>query len=127
MKNLKSWGFDNIEDLLLDWENDHVNNWDANNLLTKILTWQNSNIGNGPIYKGDYLKALKSIKAKTILMPCSDDLYFPPEDNRLESNYINNAELRIFNSSWGHCVANPGNDKGFELALDQAINDLLTY
>ena len=60
-------------------------------------------------------------------MPCSHDLYFPPEDNKLELNYIKNAELRIYNSNWGHCVANPGNDKGFELALDQAIKDLLYY
>ena len=25
----------NVEELLVDWENDHVNNWDANNLLNK--------------------------------------------------------------------------------------------
>ena len=58
-------------------------------------------------------------------MPCSNDLYFPPEDNEFEAKHIKNAELRTYNSVWGHCVANPGNDKGFETALDQAVNDLL--
>ena len=38
---------------------------------------------------------------------------------------MKNAELRKFDSVWGHCVANPGNDKNFEVALDNAINDLL--
>ena len=28
-------------------------------------------------------------------------------------------------SAWGHCVANPGNDHGFEVALDKGIQDLL--
>ena len=48
------------------------------------------------------------------------------KDNEFEVKHINNAELRTYNSIWGHCVANPGNDKDFEIALDQAINDLLT-
>ena len=28
----KKLGFETLEDLLVDWEDDHVNNWDANNL-----------------------------------------------------------------------------------------------
>ena len=47
------------------------------------------------------------------------------KDNEFEAKHIKNAELRTYNSVWGHCVANPGNDKGFEIALDQAVNDLL--
>ena len=58
-------------------------------------------------------------------MPCSHDLYFPPEDNEFEAKHIKNAELRKYESVWGHCAANPGNDKGFEIALDNAINELL--
>jgi len=121
----KKLGFNSIEELLIDWENDHVKNWDANNLLTKLLTWQKGDISTGPIYNGNFIKALNGIKAKAILMPCSHDLYFPPEDNEFEAKHIKNAEIRTYNSIWGHCVANPGNDKGFEVALDQAINDLL--
>ena len=40
--------------------------------------------------------ALKSIKAKTILMPCSQDLYFPTEDNAIEASFIANVEFRPF-------------------------------
>ena len=124
-KTYKQLGFKNVEELLIDWENDHVNNWDANNLLTKLLTWQKNDISVGPIYNNNFTEALKRIKAKAILMPCSHDLYFPPEDNEFEVKHMQNAELRKFDSIWGHCVANPGNDKNFEVALDNAINDLL--
>ncbi|PPR50450.1 MAG: Homoserine O-acetyltransferase [Alphaproteobacteria bacterium MarineAlpha5_Bin5] len=121
----KKLGFQNVEELLVDWENDHVNNWDANNLLTKLLTWQKADISLGERYNGNFIEALKNITAKTIIIPCSHDLYFPPKDNEFEARHIKNSELRTYNSIWGHCVANPGNDKDFEIALDQAVNDLL--
>ena len=121
----KQLGYNSLEELLLDWENDHVNNWDANNLLSKLTSWQRSDISAGPTYKNNFVKALKNIKSRTILIPCSHDLYFPPEDNEFEALHIKNSELRIYNSIWGHCVANPGNDKDFESELDKAIKDLL--
>lgn len=121
----KKIGYETIEDLLVDWENDHIENWDANNLLTKLATWQSSDISVGPLYNGNFILALKSIKAKTILMPCTQDLYFPPKDNFIEARYIMNAEIRPFDSPLGHCVASPGNDLNFELSLDRAIVDLI--
>ena len=121
----KQLGFKTIEDLLLDWENDHIQNWDANDLLAKLATWQANDISIGPYYKSDFKKALQSIRARSILIPCTQDFYFPPEDNIIEAQHIPNVELRPYNSPWGHCVANPGNDPGFEAALDKGIQDLL--
>ena len=124
-KLYKKLGFNTIEDLLVNWENDHIENWDANNLLAKLATWQVNDISVGPHYKNDIKKALQSIRAQTILIPCTQDLYFRPEDNVFEAQHIPNVEIRPYDSPWGHCVANPGNDKGFEVVLDQAVNDLL--
>tara|TARA_B100000953_G_scaffold248696_1_gene211066 strand:- start:60 stop:848 length:789 start_codon:yes stop_codon:yes gene_type:complete len=121
----KKIGFKTAEDLLKDWENDHVKNWDANNLLTKIDTWQTANVSAGPVYNNDFKKALNSIKAKAILMPCNQDLYFRTKDNEIEAKLIPNVSLRPYNSPFGHCVANPGNDKNFELQLDKNIRELL--
>ena len=121
----KKIGFNTAEDLLLDWEKDHVKNWDANDLLTKLKTWQMANISLGPIYNNNFEKALKSIKAKTILMPCNQDLYFRTKDNEIESKYIKNSLVRPIDSPFGHCAANPGNDKNFELQLDKNISELL--
>ena len=124
-KLYKKLGFNTIEDLLVNWENDHIENWDANNLLAKLATWQVNDISVGPHYKNDIKKALQSIRAQTILIPCTQDLYFRPEDNVFEAQHIPNVEIRPYDSPWGHCVANPGNDKGFEVVLDQAVTDLL--
>ncbi len=72
------------------------------------------------------LKSLKSIRAKTILMPCNQDLYFRTEDNKFENKFIPYSFLRPIDSSYGHCAANPGNDKNFERQLDKNIKELLS-
>ena len=58
-------------------------------------------------------------------MPCNQDLYFRTEDNKFEAKHIKNALLRPIDSPFGHCSANPGNDKNFELNLDKNISELL--
>lgn len=121
----KSLGFETVEDLLVDWENDHLQNWDANDLLAKLWAWQQGDISANPLYGGDIRRALGAITAKAILIPCTTDLYFPPEDNEIEARFMPNAELRPFESPWGHCVATPGNEPAFAAFLDAALNELL--
>lgn len=123
-KLFKSLGFDTAEDLLAAWEQDHLN-WDANDLLAKLLTWQMCDISANPLYQHDFKRALNAIRARAILIPCRTDLYFPPEDNALEVAQMPNAELRVFDSPWGHCAAGPGNEPAFHRFLDQAIRELL--
>lgn len=118
-------GFETFEDLLMDWEEDHLN-WDANDLIAKIWTWQNGDISANDLYGGNFEAALGAIKAKAILIPCTTDLYFPPEDNEIEVRYMPNAELKPFASPWGHCVANPGNVPEFETFLDDCIRSVLS-
>ena len=120
----RNLGFETVEDLLQDWEKDHLN-WDANNLLAKLRTWQTADISTNPIYGSAFQLALGPIQAKTIVIACSSDLYFPPEDNKIEVQEMRNAELRIYDSPWGHCVASPGNDPKFTRFLDSAIAELL--
>jgi homoserine O-acetyltransferase len=117
-------GFDSAEELLQDWEQDHLD-WDANDLLCKLRTWQQGDISANPLYNGDFKAALNAIKAKTIVIVCDNDLYFRPEDNQIEIEHIAGGELRIYESPWGHCVASPGNDPEFERYLDRAISELL--
>ena len=117
-------GFDSAEELLQDWEQDHLD-WDANDLLCKLWTWQQGDISANPLYDGDFKAALSAIKAKTIVIVCDNDLYFRSEDNQIEIEHIADGELRIYESPWGHCVASPGNDPEFERYLDQAISELL--
>jgi len=117
-------GFETFEDLLVNWEQDHLN-WDANDLLAKLWTWQNADISANEIYRHDFHNALGAIRARAILVPCTQDLYFPPEDNEIEIRSMPNAELRPFDSPWGHCVASPGNEPAFARHLDQCARELL--
>ncbi|XSG83318.1 MAG: alpha/beta fold hydrolase [Methyloligella sp. ZOD6] len=119
-------GFETIEALLQDWEADHVDNWDANDLMAKLWAWQHGDISANKRYGGDMAKALGAISAKAILIPCTTDLYFPPEDNALEAERMLNAELRPYDSLLGHCAASPGKDEKFAAFLDEALSELLT-
>ncbi len=121
----RNLGYETPHALLDDWAEDHAENWDANDLLAKLKTWQMADISANPIYEGDIERALAGIKARAILIPCTNDLYFPPADNEFEVQHMLKAELRPFDSPWGHCVANPGNEPAFETFLDRAIRELL--
>ncbi len=119
-------GYDTAEELLLDWERYHLE-WDANDLLAKLWTWQRGDISANELYHGDFERALSAITARAIVMPCSTDLYFPPEDSQYEVAHMPNAELRVFDSPWGHCVASPGNVPAFHEYLDAAAAELLGH
>jgi len=117
-------GFDSVEGLARDWELDHLR-WDANDLLAKIWTWQNADISDNPIYRGDFDGALRAIRARAIVMPSSSDMYFVPEENEAEVERMPHAELRAFDTAWGHCVGSPGRVPEFQRALDDAAAELL--
>ena len=117
-------GFETVEDLLLDWERDHLT-WDANDLLHMLWSWQRGDISANPAYGGDIVAALGAIRARAIVAPCSTDLYFPPDDNAIEVGHMPCAELRVFDSPWGHCVASPGERPEFNRFIDDAMKQLL--
>jgi len=121
----KQLGYDSPMALMDDWAEDHAPNWDANDLLCKLATWQAGDVSAGPRFQGDFKAVLGSIKARSILMPCTQDLYFPPEDNEIEAALIPGAIFAPYNSDFGHCAANPGNDAGFTAQLDAHIATLL--
>jgi len=118
-------GYATIEDLLVDWEEEHVNDWDANDLLQMLWSWQKGDISANPLYGEDFPAALAAIRARAIVMPCTQDLYFPPEDSVIEVSHMAHAELRPFDSAFGHCAASPGALPAFDRFFDQAVADLL--
>ena len=124
-RHYRALGFETPEDLLVDWEHDHVDNWDPNNLFHKLHTWQAGDISANETYGGDIAKALGAIKAKAIVMPASTDLYFPPEDSVIEVSHMPNAELRVFDTVWGHCCASGNNEPAFHRFFDEAAAELL--
>ena len=85
---------------------------------------QHADISANELYQGNYEKALAAIKADTIIMPSSSDLYFTVEDATNEASKIDGAELRILKSHWGH-VAGEGLNDDDTRVIEQAIADLL--
>ncbi|MGK7937834.1 MAG: alpha/beta fold hydrolase [Xenococcaceae cyanobacterium] len=119
------FGYNSLEDYLLrGWEANYRKR-NPHNLLAMIDTWLCCDVSNNPIYQGDYHKALKSITAKTLVMPGTTDLYFTPEDCKLEADLIFNAEYLPIPSIWGHRAGNPYQNPEDEKFIKVAVNQLL--
>jgi homoserine O-acetyltransferase len=69
---------------------------------------------------------LAAIEARTIIMPCRTDLYFPPEDSGVEVQLLRRAELRILDSKFGHVAGGPGRIPRDTAFVEAAIADLLS-
>ena len=118
-------GFATLEDFVRDWEEDHLK-WDANDLIAKIWTWQHGDISDNEIYRGDFNARLQSIRARAIVHAVQHAICIScRQDNAAEVEAMRHAELRVFDSPWGHCVASPGRVPEFQRALDEAAAELL--
>ena len=95
-------GFTSVEDFLEGYWVTTFCGIDANDLLAQIDTWQSADISNNDVHNGNFEAALASIKARTFVMPCVSDAYFPPEDSENEVSHMTNAEYRPIRSQWGH-------------------------
>ena len=73
---------------------------------------------------GDLAKALARITAKTVVMPISTDMFFPPADCAAEQRLIPKGELKVIDSLWGH-IALFGLDAGYIEQVDRALKQLL--
>jgi homoserine O-acetyltransferase len=121
----KEMAYSSLEDFLVGfWEGFFLDRRDPNNLLTMLWTWQKGDIGKTPGFDGDHVKALQSIKAKTIVMPAEKDLYFPPEDEEYAVQYIPNGELRVIPGVWGHFAGGGANPVDIKY-IDDVLKELL--
>jgi len=120
-----SLGFSSLEDFLIrEWEASFLRR-DASNLLAMIDTWQRSDISDNDVYRGDLKAALGAIRAHTLIMPGSHDLYFTPEGSLAEAQQISHAEYRPIPSIWGHRAGNPARNPVDEAFIKRAVDELL--
>lgn len=78
---------------------------DANNIIYQSWAIINYNLGNTPGLNGDYYKALRKIKAKTILLTPPLDILVPIEGAIEASKYIEDATYIQIPSIHGHFAA----------------------
>lgn len=121
----RQFGYNSLEDYLLQgWEANYRQR-DPHDLIAMIDTWLRCDVGNTPVYQGDYNKALASIRARTLVMPATTDLYFTPEDCAAEAALISRAQYRPIPSIGGHRAGNPYQNPADESFIRQAVLELL--
>lgn len=117
-------GYESPAALLTAWEREHQA-YDADDLLCVLDSWQRANIADNERYRGDFQRALCAISARVVLMPSSTDLYFPPEDNRLELAHLRRGELRLIESPFGHVAGGPGRIAEDSALIERVLRELL--
>ncbi len=118
-------GYASLEDYLLRaWEASYRKR-DPHNLIAMLDTWLRCNISDNPVYQGDYAAALGAIRAKTLIMPATTDLYFTPADCAAEADLIAQAQYLPIPSIWGHRAGNPYQNPQDERFIREAIAHLL--
>jgi homoserine O-acetyltransferase len=118
-------GYSSLEDFLIrDWEASFLRR-DAANLLSMIETWKRSDISDNDRFHGDLAAALGSIRAKTLIMPSSTDLYFTPDDSLSDARLIPSAQYRPITSLWGHRAGNPVKSPEDQSFIKAAVAELL--
>ncbi|MGD9765284.1 MAG: alpha/beta fold hydrolase [Candidatus Binatia bacterium] len=117
-------GYDTLDDFLERYWEATFLAMDANDVLCQIATWRSADISDNPTYDGDFVRALRAIEARSFVMPCVNDAYFPPEDSRFEVSHMRHAELRPIDSQWGHWAGSGRNPEDTAF-IDRQLLELL--
>ncbi|SDU18533.1 alpha/beta fold hydrolase [Stappia sp. ES.058] len=123
-KTYTSLGYSSPRHLLDDWEQDHLA-WHPGDLASMLRTWRVFDIADTPEFRGDLDKALASIMARAVIVPCTTDLFFAVADSVQAVAGMRKATLKPYASDWGHCVALPGRNPAFTAFLNAILIDLL--
>jgi homoserine O-acetyltransferase/O-succinyltransferase len=116
--------FDSLEEFLAGFWEGLFADKDVDDLVVMLLTWQAADVSSNPAYGGDIKKALAAIRARTVVMPSTTDLYFTVEDSAAEAALIQGAELRCIASVFGH-AAGVGLNAADTAFIEQAIAEVL--
>lgn len=95
---------------------------DPNDLLCMAWKWQRGDVSRHT--NGDLKAALGRIKARTMVMPVSHDMFFPPADCEAEAKLVPHAQFKPLQSIDGH-LALFGMDPAFLQQLDENLKALL--
>ena len=76
-------------------------------------------MGDTPGFDGDVEKALASIKADVLYMPCETDMYFPLATFEYEAQFIPSVTFEPIRSIWGHLAGSGINPEDNKFIHDQ--------
>lgn len=93
-------GLESKESVLADFLDPLFMSMDPNTLLNNAWKWQRGDVSRHT--DGDLAAALGRVKAKTFVMPISEDMFFPVRDCAAEQALIPGSELRVIDDIAGH-------------------------
>lgn len=117
-------GFDNLQQLLDWWEQDHLA-MNHHDLLAVLDMWSRADISDNSRFNGDSQAALAAINMPCLIMPCSSDQYFLVEEAQADAARIQSARFSVMQSDWGHAAGGPGREANAMKQLYAALVDLL--
>lgn len=102
--------------------------FDANDWIAQTWAYDRHDVGTTPGFNGDTYKALKSVKAKAILINAPDDLYNPTEEAAEAARYIPDARYVALPSLQGHFAGAPAKKADVDMtnAKIKELLDLVT-
>ncbi len=105
-------------------------NADANDWIAQTWAYDRHNVGDTPIegkpvFAGDPLRALHSVKAKALLMSGTLDLYNPVENGIEAARAIPDGRHVTVPSVQGHVAASPGFKPGDLAFINASVRDFL--
>lgn len=118
-------GFKDVEEFIVKASEEAFLSWDAEDLLVLGRMWQMGDVGR--VVPGEemeiatlgggvgddemFRKALASVQADVLVMPCRTDQYFPPEDSEIEVKYLKKGTFAPIESIWGHFAGGGFNER----------------
>ena len=112
-------GMSSLDDFINGVMKAYFEPMDPHALLCQMHKWQRADVSRHT--GGDLVAALARITAKTMVMPISHDLFFPPQECEADCALVPGATFRVIQSPEGHMGLN-----GFEPGYMQQVNAYLT-
>lgn len=116
-------GMSSLDDFINGVMKAYFEPMDPNVLLCEMHKWQHADVARHA--GGDLAKALKRVTAKTMVIPISHDLFFPPHECEADCNLIAGAKTKVIQSPEGHMGLN-GFEPGYMAQVDQYLSELLS-
>lgn len=115
-------GMSSLDDFINGVMKAYFEPMDPNVLLCQMHKWQRADVSRHA--GGDLAAALARISAKTMILPISHDMFFPPQECEADCALIPGAFFGVIQSPEGHMGLN-GFEPGYMAQVDRYLAELL--
>jgi homoserine O-acetyltransferase len=117
-------GMSSLDDFINGVMKAYFEPMDPNALLCQMHKWKRADVSRHT--GGDLAVALARMTAKTLIMPISHDLFFPPAECEVDCALVPDGKIRVIQSPEGHMGLN-GFEPGYMQQVDRHLNELLGH